>query len=115
MINKKLMKMQMMMAEEVDPADAAPEGHASDDSGIAPPRTFYRSAASPRTFFQENTRPRFRAWPSKRQMVDLKPDRGPVRYGQGAPAGATAKAAPKPKPEALIDIPPSSDSSSPSL
>eukprot|EP00959_Pyramimonas_sp_CCMP1952_P261470 5466901-Pyramimonas_sp.AAC.1 len=38
-----------------------------------------------------------------------------MRYVQGAPAGATAKATPKPKPEAIIDILPSSDSPSPSL
>eukprot|EP00959_Pyramimonas_sp_CCMP1952_P230360 4816063-Pyramimonas_sp.AAC.2 len=46
--------------------------------------------------------------------VDLNPDRGPMSYVQGAPAGATAKATPTPKPEATIDTPPSSDSSSPS-
>eukprot|EP00959_Pyramimonas_sp_CCMP1952_P065256 1362373-Pyramimonas_sp.AAC.1 len=46
---------------------------------------------------------------------DLDPDRDPMRSGPGAPAGATAKATPKPKPEAIIDNPPSLDSSSPSL
>eukprot|EP00959_Pyramimonas_sp_CCMP1952_P437037 9150671-Pyramimonas_sp.AAC.1 len=46
---------------------------------------------------------------------DLNPGRGPMRCGPGAPAGATAKPAPKPTPEAIIDIPPSSDSSSPLL
>eukprot|EP00959_Pyramimonas_sp_CCMP1952_P264739 5535490-Pyramimonas_sp.AAC.1 len=47
--------------------------------------------------------------------VDLNPDRDPMRYGPGAPAGATAKATPKPKPRAIIDIPQSSESRSPSL
>eukprot|EP00959_Pyramimonas_sp_CCMP1952_P106633 2229689-Pyramimonas_sp.AAC.1 len=46
---------------------------------------------------------------------DLNPDRDPVRYVPEAPARATAKAAPKPKPDAPIEVPPSSDSSSPSL
>eukprot|EP00959_Pyramimonas_sp_CCMP1952_P212626 4448855-Pyramimonas_sp.AAC.1 len=46
---------------------------------------------------------------------DSNPGRGPMRHGPGAPAGGAAKATPKPKPKAIIDIPPSSDSSSPSL
>eukprot|EP00959_Pyramimonas_sp_CCMP1952_P175222 3661775-Pyramimonas_sp.AAC.1 len=44
----------------------------------------------------------------------MNPDRGPMRYVPGTPAGATAKATPKPKPE-TIDLPSSSDSSSQSL
>eukprot|EP00959_Pyramimonas_sp_CCMP1952_P347774 7284870-Pyramimonas_sp.AAC.1 len=46
--------------------------------------------------------------------VDLNPDRGPISSAQGAPAGATAKATPEPKPE-MVDLPPSSGSSSPPL
>eukprot|EP00959_Pyramimonas_sp_CCMP1952_P032321 678449-Pyramimonas_sp.AAC.1 len=46
---------------------------------------------------------------------DLNLERDPTRYGPGTPAGATAKATPKLKPEAIIDIPTSSDSSSPSF
>eukprot|EP00959_Pyramimonas_sp_CCMP1952_P224420 4692552-Pyramimonas_sp.AAC.1 len=42
---------------------------------------------------------------------NLNLDWGPVRRGPWAPAGATAKAALKPKPETPIDISPSSDSS----
>eukprot|EP00959_Pyramimonas_sp_CCMP1952_P384712 8062740-Pyramimonas_sp.AAC.1 len=47
--------------------------------------------------------------------MTLSPGLGPVRSGPWALAGAAAEAAPKPKPEAPIDIPPSLDSSSPSL
>eukprot|EP00959_Pyramimonas_sp_CCMP1952_P085851 1795831-Pyramimonas_sp.AAC.1 len=47
--------------------------------------------------------------------IDLNPGWDPVRYGPWALAGATAKAAPTPKPETPIDISPFSDSSSPSL
>eukprot|EP00959_Pyramimonas_sp_CCMP1952_P268983 5624140-Pyramimonas_sp.AAC.1 len=36
--------------------------------------------------------------------IDLNPDRSPKRYVSGAPAGATAKATPKPKTE-MIDLP----------
>eukprot|EP00959_Pyramimonas_sp_CCMP1952_P382006 8004942-Pyramimonas_sp.AAC.1 len=49
---------------------------------------------------------------------DLNPDRGPMkryrRCAPGAPAGSTAKAAPKPKPE-TIELPSSFDSDSGSI
>eukprot|EP00959_Pyramimonas_sp_CCMP1952_P353265 7401134-Pyramimonas_sp.AAC.1 len=106
------------MAEEVDPADAAPGGGESSDSGM---RRMPRSTPgalsqeigsiawadfSPRRVYwlDKDTHSRKTKRPSEARRCRSESCRGPMQSVPGMPARAAAEATAKPKPE-TIDLP----------